>query len=114
MIKIFFFSKFSSLLFYLFYSILNVTRSSKTLNSSLRTIFQKLWLNLISEKEVDLLISDNVSFSMMRMDHMDVINLIYDFRGFLFLTELEVDQEMVRRGLRLGPACLSPGNDGRN
>ena len=30
----------------------------------------------------------------------------------MFLTEIEVDGEMIRCGLRLGPACLSPGNDG--
>ena len=28
------------------------------------------------------------------------------------LTEIEIDNEMRRRGLHLGPSCLSPGNDG--
>ena len=42
----------------------------------------------------------------------DLIATTENFKGFLLLTEIEVDNEMRRRGLHLGPSCLSPGNDG--
>ena len=44
----------------------------------LRGVFQKLWSILIREKEVDLMVSDDVAFSMMKMDVTDVVNLVYD------------------------------------
>lgn len=80
----------------------------------LKSIFQKLWTILINQKIVNLMISDDLNYDLMKMNPTDIVELVYDFRGFLYLTELEVDQEMVRRGLRLGPSCLSPGNDGRD
>ena len=42
----------------------------------------------------------------------DLIATTENFKGFLLLTEIEVDNEMRRRGLYLGPSCLFAGIDG--
>ena len=39
---------------------------------------------------------------LLRMDPIVAVENCYDYKAFLLLTELEVDQEMIRRGLRLG------------
>ena len=61
-------------------------------NSRLKVIFIQLWQSLIEHKDVELLVTDNVLQHLFQMDPVAIVELVYDFRGFLFLTELEVDQ----------------------
>jgi len=103
--------------------ILNFTRefclhltglTSKQWSTPLKNNFVSMWKMLESRRQVELVLSDDVRADILEMKPTKIVNLLYDLRGFILYTELEIDAEMVRRGLRLGPACLSPGNDGKD
>ena len=86
--------------------------------SSLKKRFCILWKILSNEnrtKMLELATFDNKMQEIARLlktPDFDLLKTIEIFKGHLLLTEFEVDNEMIRRGLRLGPACLSPGADG--
>ena len=64
----------------------------------LKSVFQELWNILVEREKVVLHISDDLMSDMLSMHPEQTVDIVYDFRGFLYLTEFEVDQEMVRPG----------------